>query len=187
MQELPYGGWVAPNIYYLGGDQQTVNVIIPSTCLSILRHDLNLFSQVTLVLFASKGSELVAHLESSNHMTTEGVRFFFDCLKLHTQIPMKQFVFFVKCINSSRPGCQESPNALTLDNQEVTAAVDSRLNRNNCVYQREAATLDRRTLCIYRRSYASKLFFCFHNVSFQKGEIENIDQFGVSWCRRAVR
>ena len=27
LQELPYGGWVAPNIYYLGGWEITVNVM----------------------------------------------------------------------------------------------------------------------------------------------------------------
>lgn len=35
LQELPYGGWVAPNIYYLGRELYTVVVIILSTCLSI--------------------------------------------------------------------------------------------------------------------------------------------------------
>lgn len=45
LQELPYGGWVAPNIYYLGRAQHTVDVIILSTSLCVSpRPDLTLSS-----------------------------------------------------------------------------------------------------------------------------------------------
>lgn len=50
LQELPYGGWVAPNIYYLGRDVQLSECDVSLCLLSVItRPDFTLCLQVTLV------------------------------------------------------------------------------------------------------------------------------------------